>query len=143
MNYNKDESNATTIPLSNLILFDPLVDTPTERLNQLVLPYAIGLYDDFQIDQTETLLRKCEEAPSRGFSPDEQSTACKNVLNYANDDMTGNVYQMDSRYFDSEIDPIFSPFRNMFKRRRGCGGDRGGSPHSATRGCREGGTAPL
>ena len=22
---------------------------------------------------------------------------------------------MDSRYFDSEIDPIFSPFRNMFK----------------------------
>ena len=29
--------------------------------------------------------------------------------------MTGKVYQMDSRYFDYEIDPEFSPFKDMFK----------------------------
>ena len=114
LNYNDDSSNDFSFPITNLILFDPLVDTPTERINQLVLPYAIGLYDDFQIDQTEVLKRICEEAPSRGYSPSEQSTACKNVLNYATE-MTGKVYQMDSRYFDYEIDPEFSPFKDMFK----------------------------
>ena len=36
--------------LNNLILSNPLVDTPTERLNQHTVGWALGFYDDFQTD---------------------------------------------------------------------------------------------
>jgi carboxypeptidase C (cathepsin A) len=83
LEYNADNSNSFTFPIQSLTLYNPLVDTPTERLHQHELPFAIGLFDEFQIDQVEVLRRRCEEAVSRGWGPDDQAAACKNILNYA------------------------------------------------------------
>lgn len=83
LEYNAESSNSFTFPIQSLTLYNPLVDTPTERLHQVELPYAIGLFDEFQIDQVEVLRRRCEEAVSRGWGPDDQAAACKNILNYA------------------------------------------------------------
>jgi len=99
LNYNEQSGIDYKLPLSNLVLFDPLVDTPTERYHQVELPYALGLYDDYQVDQVEVLRRKCEEGPSRGDSVSDQTSNCKNLLNYALK-MTGDMYSMDAREFN-------------------------------------------
>ena len=114
LDYNNDASNDFQFQFTNLVLFDPLSDNHVERMHQVELPYALGMYDDFQIDQMEVLRRRCEEAPGLGESQSEISSACKNVLNYATE-MQGEVYQMDARYFDVDIDPLFAPFKDMFK----------------------------
>jgi hypothetical protein len=90
------------------------VDVPKERINQQHLGYAIGLYDDWQTDQVEQLLKWCEEGPGRNFTADEQASACKAVLNYITEP-TGSVNQMDARYFDYQHMPDSQPFNNMFK----------------------------
>ena len=81
LDYN-DAAKTTRINLRNLILSNPLVDTPTERLNQHHVGWALGFYDDFQSDQVETLRRRCEEGPSLGLSVAKQSSNCKDILNY-------------------------------------------------------------
>lgn len=47
LDYNDDSSNSFKFNLNNLILSNPLVDTPTERLNQNAVGWALGFYDDF------------------------------------------------------------------------------------------------
>lgn len=47
LDYNADESHDFKFNFRNLILSNPLVDTPTERLHQESLGWALGLYDDF------------------------------------------------------------------------------------------------
>lgn len=49
----------------------------------------------------ETLRRRCEEAPSRGWTTAEQDSACKDILNYITDPI-GDVDQMDASHFDYE-----------------------------------------
>ena len=51
---------------------------------------------------------------SRGWGPDDQAAACKNILNYATE-QTGKVDQMDARVFDWEVSEESSPFKDMFK----------------------------
>jgi serine carboxypeptidase-like clade 2 len=82
LDYNKSEDSSFKIDLNNLILSNPLVDTPTERANQGAVGWALGFYDDPMTDQVEVLRRHCEEASSLGLDPASQSTACKNILNY-------------------------------------------------------------
>ena len=67
LDYNSDSAHEFKFDLKSLILSNPLVDTPTERLNQEAVGWALGFYDDFQTDQVETLKRRCEEAPSLGW----------------------------------------------------------------------------
>ena len=47
LDYNDDNSNAFKFNLNNMILSNPLVDTPTERLQQHQVGWALGFYDDF------------------------------------------------------------------------------------------------
>ena len=47
LDYNDSESAEFKFDLNNLMLSNPLVDTPTERLNQHTLGWAMGLYDDY------------------------------------------------------------------------------------------------
>jgi len=63
LNYNElQPSEDTRIILKNLILSNPLVDVETERMNQHHLGFAIGLYDESQSPQVESLRRHCEES---------------------------------------------------------------------------------
>jgi carboxypeptidase D len=51
LDYNdKQEEGAFKFDLRNLMLSNPLVDTPTERLQQPQVGWALGLYDDFQTE---------------------------------------------------------------------------------------------
>ena len=47
------------------------------------------------------LRRHCEEAPSLGLDPSDQSTACKNILNYITKPI-GSIGQMDASHFNYE-----------------------------------------
>lgn len=47
------------------------------------------------------LRRHCEEAPSLGLEPADQSTACKAILNYISKPI-GSVSQMDMSHFTYE-----------------------------------------
>ena len=47
------------------------------------------------------LRRHCEEAPSLGLEPSDQSTACKNILNYITKPI-GSDEQMDATHFNYE-----------------------------------------
>ena len=47
LDYNDDQSNTFKFNLNNLILSNPLASTPTERLNQHTVGWALGFYDDF------------------------------------------------------------------------------------------------
>jgi len=63
LNYNElQTSEDTRIILKNLILSNPLVDVETERMHQHHLGFAIGLYDESQSPQVESLRRHCEES---------------------------------------------------------------------------------
>jgi hypothetical protein len=112
LNYNK--SHEKSIKIKNLILSNPLVDVPTERMHQHELGFAIGLYDDSQIEQVETLRKHCDEAKGLGLGPSDQSAACKAVLDYITEP-TGGVDQMDARYFDYDGMPDSDPFQYLFK----------------------------
>jgi hypothetical protein len=97
-----------------LILSNPLVDVETERMNQHHLGYALGLYDESQSPQVESLRRHCEESINDPyFSVDAQSNYCKGILDYITTP-TGDVNQMDSRYFNSDNMPS-DIFQDMFK----------------------------
>ena len=85
-------------------------------MHQHELGYALGLYDDSQSGQVETLRRHCEEAPGLNRTASQTSSNCKNILNYvANIGSGGNVNQMDARYFAYDHMPDSSPFSNLFK----------------------------
>lgn len=45
--YNDDKANTFKFNLNNLILSNPLIDTPTERLQSHTVGWALGFYDDF------------------------------------------------------------------------------------------------
>ena len=47
MNYNDKQTNGFQFNLKSMIVSNPLVDTPTERLNQHTVGWALGFYDDF------------------------------------------------------------------------------------------------
>ena len=47
LDYNDNESNSFKFNLNNLILSNPLADTPAERLEQNAVGWALGYYDDF------------------------------------------------------------------------------------------------
>ena len=47
LDYNDNDSNSFKFDLNNLILSNPLSDTPTERLQQHTVGWALGYYDDF------------------------------------------------------------------------------------------------
>ena len=113
MNYNDEQTNGFQFNLKSMIVSNPLVDTPTERLNQHTVGWALGFYDDFQTDQVEVLRRHCEEAPSLGLAPDETSTACKNILNYISKPI-GSVNQMDASHFGYEHNIDHTTFTNLF-----------------------------
>ena len=83
-------------------------------MHQHELGYTIGLYDESNSAQVETLRRHCEETitdSTVSFATAE--TNCKNILNYIAIP-TGNVNQMDTRYFDSDDIPA-DTFQYMFK----------------------------
>lgn len=52
----------TPINFKTLVLSNPLVDVETERMHQHELGFALGLYDQSQSAQVETLRRHCEES---------------------------------------------------------------------------------
>ena len=114
LSYNSKAESSKQFTLKSLILSNVLVDVPTERVEQHHLGYAIGLYDDFQVEQVEELRKKCEEGPGRNFTREEQAAAGKAILNYITEP-TGSVNQMDARYFDYQHMPDSDPFQNMFK----------------------------
>lgn len=58
-----NSANKVKINLKSLVVSNPLVDVPTERMHQHELGYTLGLYDDSQSSQVETLRRHCEESP--------------------------------------------------------------------------------
>ena len=113
LNYNDEQTNGFQFNLKSMIVSNPLVDTPTERLNQHTVGWALGFYDDFQTDQVEVLRRHCEEAPSLGFDPQETSNACKNILNYISKPI-GSVSQMDASHFGYEHIIDHTTFTNLF-----------------------------
>ena len=47
LDYNDANTGSFTFNLNNLFLSNPLVDTPTERLQQNAVGWALGYYDDF------------------------------------------------------------------------------------------------
>ena len=47
LDYNDNDENSFKFNLNNLILSNPLVDTPTERMYQHEVGWALGFYDDF------------------------------------------------------------------------------------------------
>ena len=47
LDHNDNESNSFKFNLNNLILSNPLADTPAERLEQNAVGWALGYYDDF------------------------------------------------------------------------------------------------
>jgi hypothetical protein len=96
-----------------MILSNPLVDTPTERLSQPAVGWALGFYDDFQTEQVEVLKRRCEEGPSLGADPSTQATNCKNILNYITKPI-GSVEQMDASHFGYEDFIDNTSFTNLF-----------------------------
>ena len=98
LDYNDQEGQDFKFDLRSLMLSNPLVDTPTERLNQPAVGWALGFYDDGQTDQVETLKRRCEEGRSLSWSPSEQERACKDILNYITKPI-GSVDQMDASHF--------------------------------------------
>ena len=112
LDYN-NESKEFKFNVNNLILSNPLVDTPTERLNQHAVGWALGFYDDFQTDQVEVLRRHCEEAPSLGLDALTQDTACKDILNYIAKPI-GSVEQMDASHFGYEDYIDNESFTNLF-----------------------------
>ena len=114
LSHNSEADSSEQFDLKSLILSNVLVDVPTERVEQHQLGYAIGLYDDFQVEQVEQLRKVCEEGPGRNYTADEQSAAGKAILNYITEP-TGSVDQMDARYFDYEGMPDSDPFQDMFK----------------------------
>lgn len=113
LDYNDNESNEFKFNLNNLILSNPLVDTPTERLNQHTVGWALGFYDDFQTDQVEVLRRHCEEASSLELPVADQSAACKDVLNYITKPI-GGIDQMDASHFGYENNIDNESFTNLF-----------------------------
>ena len=103
------------INVRTLILSNPLVDVPTERLNQHHLGYSLGMYDDSQSEQVETLRRHCEEAPATDTAI-STSAKCKAILNYvAGLGPLGSRNQMDARYFSYDDMPNSHPLNNLFK----------------------------
>ena len=115
LDYNDGDSNSFTFNLNNMILSNPLVNTPVERLQQTSVGWALGFYDDFQTDQVEVLKRHCEEAPSLGYDPADQSTACKNILNYVTKPI-GSVEQMDASHFNYEDFIDNDSFTDLFSK---------------------------
>jgi hypothetical protein len=102
------------IRFQRLVLSNPLVDVETERMHQHELGYTIGLFDESNSAQVETLRRHCEETITDStVSVATAETNCKNILNYIAIP-TGNVNQMDTRYFDSDDIPA-DTFQYMFK----------------------------
>ena len=53
LDYNDKGEGSFKFNLKNLMLSNPLVDTPRERLEQPTVGWALGLYDDFQTEQVE------------------------------------------------------------------------------------------
>ncbi len=77
--------------MKNLILSNPLVDVETERMNQHHLGHALGLYDQSQSPQVETLRKKCEQTINDPNTPVALSSDnCKSILDYITD-TTGEV----------------------------------------------------
>lgn len=113
LDYNEDESHEFKFNLKSLILSNPLVDTPTERMQQNAVGWALGFYDDFQVDQVETLKKRCEEGPSRDLDVAGQSEACKNILNYIADPI-GKIEQMDASHFSADHYLDRTSFDHMF-----------------------------
>ena len=75
--------------------------------------FALGLYDESQSAQVETLRRHCEESISNPtVTVSDASDKCLQVLLYTTQ-TTGGVDQMDSRYFDSDNTPN-DAFQYMF-----------------------------
>jgi hypothetical protein len=83
-------------------------------MNQHHLGYALGLYDESQSPQVESLRRHCEESINDPtFSVNAVSNYCKGILDYITAP-TGDVNQMDSRYFSADNMPS-DIFQDMFK----------------------------
>jgi carboxypeptidase D len=105
LDQNRQSNADSQINFKSLILSNPLVDVETERMHQHELGYAIGLYDDGQSAQVETLRRHCEESISDpDVSTSSAETNCKNIENYISN-LAGGVNQMDARYFKSDNMP--------------------------------------
>ena len=66
------------------------------------LGFSLGLYDESQSEQVQTLRRHCEETiNNQNFTVSDASANCQRILDYITD-LTGGVDQMDSRIFDFE-----------------------------------------
>ena len=59
------------------MLSNPLVDVETERMHQHELGFALGLYDESQSSQVQTLRRHCEESINNtNYTVSEASENC-------------------------------------------------------------------
>ena len=71
------------INFKNLILSNPLVDVETERMLQQEMAFSLGLYDETQSSQIETLRRLCEESISdKKVDVSETDRQCKLIIDY-------------------------------------------------------------
>ena len=113
LDYNDNDQNTFKFNLNNLILSNPLVDTPTERLQQNAVGWALGFYDDFQTEQVEVLRRNCEEATSLGLDASDSASRCQRILKYI-DGPDGNISTMDASHFNYEHNIDHNSFTYLF-----------------------------
>lgn len=91
------------INVKGLIVGNPLISPPLQRIRTHDVAQSLGVVDEHNLEQINTLHKNCEEA--LGNSWDKSNTVCEQTMDYIQD-IGGNLFSFDGRIFVEDYTPI-------------------------------------
>ncbi|CDW84139.1 kex1 protein precursor [Stylonychia lemnae] len=93
--------------LGGVLMGDPLISAPVQRLSTHKVAQSLGIVDDSNLDQISTLHKQCEQSLSSNW--DISDDTCSKVLDYIQD-VSGDVLSYDARIFTYDQNKITAPY---------------------------------
>lgn len=108
LEYNKDEF-VTPIPLKTTMVFDPFPTPGVQRVNMHVVPRALNIIDDTNLNQVAVLEQHCQELQSDNFTASYEM--CGEVMTYMQN-VSGKMFKFNAEKFNYDFVPLDRPIKD-------------------------------
>eukprot|EP00347_Sterkiella_histriomuscorum_P012091 403369927 len=98
-------TNDIKFNVRNIIMGNPLISPPIQRLMTHQVAQALGVVDENNLEQIHTLNKNCEETLSNGDTWSLANDKCSQVLDYIQD-IGGDLFSYDARIFTADYQAI-------------------------------------
>lgn len=101
------------IPLEGTLIFDPMPSPAIQRTETHIVPRALGILDDNNMDQMAALEQRCFAVQAYNFT--KGASTCSATLSYISE-VSGGVYSFDGRIFSYDFQPKRAVYEDLLSK---------------------------